>query len=399
MRRKDILIITAVLIIISFVAVSAIYWIINDGNIFTDVRDKVEEIANNKKEFHSNGWSTAIVDKIKDNAPIPVGFTYIEGNQDNGIIIENNDTKERYMWIPNQEVNSEEYEEVMLNINLEESTIESLDNIQKYNGFYVAIDERSVEEKFEEYIKDNSIDFETYYSLKQLGYEQYKSTYEEITESEFDLNSLIYLDIDEKTKLDNETKTNSVETHTLKLEELANINKYSEQIGKDISIKNLKALTVLGSSIKIPEKDESMSAPDISVPANWYDWSEDIIETVYNGVPIPKGFIYEDGTVETGFKIKNTDNLTFIWIPVEDIENVKEEFVNNAKTAGLNSSIIEAYKEYADNENDEYKELIKSIKEYGGFYISEAELGYDGNGIILNKYRNMMESGRRRNRI
>ena len=383
MKRKDILIIAIVLVVIAFGTAFAIYYAINGDNIFSKVKEEITEIAETKKEYHKNGWETAIVEEIKYDVPIPVGFTYVEGKKETGIIIKNNATEEKYMWIPYEETNAIEYEEA-IKLGLETSTYEEKENIQKYNGFYVAIDERSVEERFEEYIKENAKDFNTYYELKSLGYEKYKELYHNITNEEFSLNKIDTSDYNIN-EIDNESKTKSVETHTITIDELLIIRNYEEKIGNEINIKDLKTLTVLG-SVYVDTENTKNEEIDDNICEKVKDKNG---EVVY----IPKGFAHVNGTtVDTGFKIRNTDNLVFIWIPVENIEKVEDEFIEKAKEANIGDSIIKAYETYEDNESsEEYKELIKSIKTYGGFYISEAELGYDENGNVINRFRSMIE--------
>lgn len=472
MRRKDVLIIAATLIIISFISVFAIYCIVNEDNVFSTVTNKLSEVIESEKEYHANGWETSVVDKIKYDVPIPVGFTYIEGNPNKGMMIENNETKEKYMWIP-LGVNTN----VELDTNLELGTQESMENIQKYGGFYVAIDERSEEERFEDYLKENAKSYEVYYQTKELGYEGYKKLYKETTGEEFDLNNIV---IDEKTKLDNYKKTSILETHTLTIEELASINTYEEQIGQDIVLKNCKTLTLskryVNTENKLTEekieeaieyvsevtgKTEKKIKEEIGYSTNDYaqmkkllieqvnnkettynkiisilngaesndttssdtqkenkgeaiyveteeaedirsGWSKEIIaKETEEGVPIPKGFEQVEGTkVETGLKITNRSNLTFIWIPVKEVdERSIEEIINgtyekNLEELGEKESVIRDYTKEASltkEEKAEYENLIKSIKKYGGFYISEAELGYDENGVTINNYRNMVE--------
>jgi len=339
-RRKDLLIIVTALVVITFLAVFGIYYIVNDGEIFTKVKEEIVEIA--KKEKHSNGWSTSIVDKIVHDVPIPVGFTYIEGDNQTGIIVKDNETNEKYMWIPAEGT----IEAIDFEVSLEGIVGENRENILEYNGFYAAIE--SIEEGFE---KENYANIE----------------------------------IDEKTKLDNYSKTSIIETNTLTVEELASIIAYSEKIGKSIILNNYKTVTVLGGTASKKESNKSKIEEKF--------WSTDIIGDIVEGAPIPKGFEYVEGTEKTGVKIKNRDNLYFIWIPVKNMDKVKETFKANAVAAGLDPDDeygeIQTYEKYKDEAGDEYNALVESIKKYGGFYISEAELGYDKNGNSINIYREM----------
>jgi len=364
MRRKDLLIIIAVLIIAAFVAVSAIYWIANGENPF----NKIAEVVNPNKEYHSNGWSTAIVDKIvEEDVPVPVGFSYEAGEKETGIVIRDKETGEKYMWIPT----SAETENVEINTTLETSNKGSKENMETYKGFYVAIDERTEEEIFEEYLRKTTRDYDEYKANKELKPYEYKSMYRELTGQEIDINGFDF--ITEEIKIENLAKTGAYETHTLTQEELAKIEAYEQQIGSKITIKDYKTLTILGEG----QENKSEAAKKVTDNNN---------ETVY----IPKGFEYVEGTVKTGYKIKNAEGLTFIWIPVKDVKRVKDEFILKAVEAGYDEALeINVYNNYIDEENETYNELLKSIDKYGGFYISEAELGYDENNKQINTYRGM----------
>ena len=159
MRRKDILIISATVIVIAFVTVLGIY--------ITQNKIVMENMAKSlKKSHHTNGWEIGVVDEIVDNVPVPVGFTHIEGDKETGIIIENNLSKEKYMWIPKtEEVNTELYKEMVMACNLGYLGEEARENIEKYDGFYIELDESargniiktlSEEERYELSLKNES---------------------------------------------------------------------------------------------------------------------------------------------------------------------------------------------------------------------------------------------------
>ena len=86
MKRKDLLIGAIILVIILFGTVAIIYYGINGKSIFKGIQETLEE----RNMSYENGWDKAIVGQIKDGVPIPVGFTYIEGNKETGIIIKDN---------------------------------------------------------------------------------------------------------------------------------------------------------------------------------------------------------------------------------------------------------------------------------------------------------------------
>ena len=478
MRRKDLLIIVASIIIIAFVVVFAIYCNKNDGKIFSNTK---VEVAEKNKKYYANGWETALISEIRNEVPIPVGFTYVEGGEDRHLIIKDDITNEQYMWIPYVEP---EYSYGWIDEELEEKldpiTEERLESIKKYDGFYVAIED--IEEEFDKYLRENVESLDEYHKAKEEGYYTYEEENLKTDKSVIlTQNSLGFEDKDEL-KAENKGKTNSVETQLISREELKLVQNLRETNIQRINVKNLKSLTILSKSnneieledneskieyvIKyiakvkdeyeddvkeeigydsdidynededafntIKEKTQDMLRTKEKTNSVWVNifhdnyikesdlgdsvtdkdendndnedkdeddkdekieiqqakWDKKIV-TVKDGVPVPVGFTHVEGTKkETGFKIKDTDNLVFIWIPVENHKDIRSEFIEAAESAELQKQEIEDYNTCTDS-GDEYDALISSIEMYGGFYISETELGYDENGNSINIYRGM----------
>jgi len=371
MRRKDLLIIVASAIILTFSIVLGICCVVNKEN----TKQGISEIFESNGQYYSNGWEKAIVSEIIHDIPIPVGFTYVEGDKKTGLIIKNNNTNEEYMWIPY-------IEDIEIHIDtelrLKGNTKETKDSILEYNGFFVAIE--SVEEKYDRYLRENTNDTLRYVELKNIGYEVYKKAYEEQVGEEFNLNKISQEEIEEL-ELKNESKTEVAETHLITIEEKAFLEKYEEMLGKTIFLKDYKALT-LANHINTDKEDQ----------VDQSKWDKNIVATTKYDVPIPQGFVYREGTVETGFVVEQegSENLRFIWIPVEDVNTVKDTFLKHVEEAELDEELlIEPYKTYKDEEGEEYDKLVESIEIYGGFYVSEAELGYDEKGNDINIYREM----------
>ena len=108
---KKIAIFYIVLAIIVAILVTTVLYqvIVNWGK--TDVEEVIEQankeenIIKAKDILYDNGWGKDIVSDIKEDIPIPQGFTYVKGNIDEGIIIEEEGTKNKLLWIPlDQEV-------------------------------------------------------------------------------------------------------------------------------------------------------------------------------------------------------------------------------------------------------------------------------------------------------
>ena len=93
------------------------------------------------------------------------------------------------------------------------------------------------------------------------------------------------------------------------------------------------------------------------VPQEWRTYISEVTE---DGVPIPKGFTYKEGTKATGVVIEDGSHNEFVWIPSTESEYVKDTtFPNNCTPTG--DDMISGIDETAD--------VIK----YGGFYIGRYE--------------------------
>lgn len=151
----------------------------------------------------------------------------------------------------------------------------------------------------------------------------------------------------------------------------------------------------------ITVKPGEIKQVETPVPDKW----KNTVATIINGVPVPKGFevatYYGPADENTGFVIRqisskeaeNFHRLCYVWVPVNKNGNIIESLedakraLNEAYTkAGLNTQTSESAVESLPNE------LVKSVKEYGGFYIAMGELGYDNNGKFYNRPRGMTES-------
>ena len=78
------------------------------------------------------------------------------------------------------------------------------------------------------------------------------------------------------------------------------------------------------------------------------EWKKHIASVTEDGVPIPKGFTYKEGTKEAGVVIEDGSHNEFVWIPSTESEYVKDTFLS-----GLDETL--------------------DVKKYGGFYIGRYE--------------------------
>ena len=95
---------------------------------------------------------------------------------------------------------------------------------------------------------------------------------------------------------------------------------------------------------------------------NSEEWKNTIASVKY-GVPIPKGFIYKEGTKDTGLVIKDDNDNEFVWVPATESTYVKDTSFPGYTPAGDDTLPNGITDETAD------------VKKYGGFYIGRYEAG------------------------
>ena len=104
------------------------------------------------------------------------------------------------------------------------------------------------------------------------------------------------------------------------------------------------------------------------------EWKEKIAEEV-EGVPIPKGFTYKEGTKDTGFVIQDENKNEFVWLPATESTYRKDTSFPGAKPTGDDTSLPNGI-------IDETADVVK----YGGFYIGRYEAGIpEGDTSASNK--------------
>ena len=98
------------------------------------------------------------------------------------------------------------------------------------------------------------------------------------------------------------------------------------------------------------------------VPQEWRTYIADVTE---DGVPIPKGFTYKEGTKETGVVIEDGIHNEFVWIPSTESEYVKDFSFPSDYNASSSNTAEENFLSNLDETLD--------VKKYGGFYIGRYE--------------------------
>ena len=102
------------------------------------------------------------------------------------------------------------------------------------------------------------------------------------------------------------------------------------------------------------------------------EW-QDTISSVKYGVPIPKGFTYEEGTKDTGLVIQDKKGNEFVWVPA-----TVTTYAKDTSFSWFASSCDTLPNGIADETSD--------VKKYGGFYIGRYEAGIpEGDTSTSNK--------------
>ena len=95
------------------------------------------------------------------------------------------------------------------------------------------------------------------------------------------------------------------------------------------------------------------------------EWKEKIAEEV-EGVPIPKGFTYKEGTKDTGLVIQDEKGNEFVWVPANESTYVKDtSFSSRDNIKPTDDDTL------PNGITDETADVVK----YGGFYIGRYEAG------------------------
>ena len=115
---------------------------------------------------------------------------------------------------------------------------------------------------------------------------------------------------------------------------------------------------------EIEEKEQMLKA-EAKILETQNNTKHEMLEYYIDGVPIPKGFVYKEGTKETGLIIINKeDENEFVWVP-KSKEEAEEDLKSEIDLLLNNPDYPEGQKLYA------------SIKEYGGYYAARYQAGAD----------------------
>ena len=122
-------------------------------------------------------------------------------------------------------------------------------------------------------------------------------------------------------------------------------------------------------------------------------WTSSQVTPIADGnggtVPLPNGFYYVGGDINTGLVISDKQNDTmnasgtsmgnqFVWIPVSseaDFTRTNFDKTTGQPTTGLSTSFTEPYAKGYSTEASEYNTMKTQVLKYGGFYIGRFEAG------------------------
>ena len=122
-------------------------------------------------------------------------------------------------------------------------------------------------------------------------------------------------------------------------------------------------------------------------------WTSTEVTPIADGnggtVPLPNGFYYVGGDINTGLVISDKQNDTmnasgtsmgnqFVWIPVSgeaDLTRTKFDTTTGQPTTGLDTIYTEPYASGYPTEASEYNTMRTQVLKYGGFYIGRFEAG------------------------
>ena len=100
------------------------------------------------------------------------------------------------------------------------------------------------------------------------------------------------------------------------------------------------------------------------------EW-KDTIASVEDGVPIPKGFTYKEGTKDTGLVIQDEKGNEFVWVPATESTYRKDTSFQRATPTDDDT--------LPNGITDEIADVVK----YGGFYIGRYEAGVPENQTTI----------------
>lgn len=412
MKKKKALIGIIIAIVVIAIVICLVFLIINnskkdDSNnsgVGNNTNSNTNTNADNTARIEQKGWDPQIVSDLTSNdVPVPSDFNIAQDNATAGVIIQDKNSGAKYLFIPYQENVTSDVSEYYANINTTAAESNVLNSIQKYGGFFVLL--------------NSSLEME---DLKTISQEDY-----DFQSDQFYLNSYAFTSVNSHILSKEEiaqilTYTsninlgeNTIGAQALVIENFSDLNVEVDETSENIANNSVDKITKVASVNPpvsyVAEEDsyvkrEKVDAPDGYKSATSYVY---MLESNFypTDVPIPAGFKYCVTKGVVSIQDSSNPNLIYIWVPLS-IDS--EEDITNSK---IKNSLKAIYENYTDADGDKYsfdedselykvfnettetlsEEHIESIKEYGGFYLSEAEFGYDSSNEYYNKARGMVD--------
>ncbi len=405
------------IILILIVVVTIIMFVLMKKGALPNLFES-EGTSVSKEKIEALDWSTDIVSNITtENVPIPRQYSYVSGNIETGTIIEDKNGC-YYLWVPYTKDVTKDASEYYTNVSdYYEMESDEMASIEKYNGFYVALN------------MSEDID-----SLKTISNDKYTS-YADTMNAELEDNTQRHLlskeEIEqintymENEKFDIADNTIGIEATTFSVYSPMATATVSSMVMADSeagtvepiddneinTVENMEAVTTEPgneeNSTNIGENQNTENNEDTTGTNEAEIVNE--AETVYmlkteqypQGVPIPYGYkkAVTDGIVTIQDATNN--NLVYVWVPLSaeelttrksELKSLYENYTNADGEKLKFDEGSELYKVFNNTKEELPEEFVESIKKWGGFYISEAELSYDSSNNFYNKARGMVGS-------
>jgi len=362
--------IVLMLIITVMIAISILLFFMFRGEtINTEVaknNGEKESIESIQEKLEEKSWHNSIVnDIVEDDIPVPVGYKYLQGDKNTGLVIEEIDSQSKYLFIPYQENLTTDMSQYFENAECYEMDYKTVNSIKKYNGFFVNLN------------SDYKIS-----DLKKMDNEKYETLVNEA---------------DSKYEQDI-----SVNGHILYKEEIAQINNYINNNNLTIDTNSIGINALAVESFADVNVGAGVGKDDRTVYI--YSPSSGIYEN--KNIPIPVGFKYSvDNKGIVTIEDKDNKNLVYVWVPY--ISN-KESGNKSAKDYRVNKILNEIYGKSSNppNKDSEQRKIwneseptsysktstkTSEMERWGGMWVSQAELGYTEDGKFCNVARGMVD--------
>lgn len=355
----------------------------------------------NNTEIEQKGWDTQIVvDLASNDVPIPSGFSIAQDDSNSGVIVQDEESGMQYLFIPYQENVNNDVSEYYANITATSMESDIFNSVQKYGGFFVLLNSSLTMDDLKT-INQEDYDFQS--EQMYLNSYTFDSVNSHILSKEEIAQILAYVDtieLGENTIGAQALVVESFSTLNVEIDETENVGVVQNDTTLTLASVNPTVSYVSENSVKkiATGENEKKDHADYADSGYVYMLESDFYPT---DVPIPAGFKYCETNGVVSIQDSNNPNLIYIWVPLDIDEDatpqkeaLKRIYENYTDADGDKYSFAEdteLYKVFNDTTEVVTQEYSDSVKQYGGFYLSEAEFGYDADGEYYNKARGMVD--------